>query len=88
MIDSVNQKEENIFSLTEGVEPMYISSDDGKEEEIPCDTVILAMGFAPNNKIYEELKDKIDIINVGDSISARKVLNATREAFDAVLNIN
>ncbi len=34
MIDSVGQKEEKIFSLTERVEPMHITSDDGKEEEI------------------------------------------------------
>ncbi|MFS0644899.1 metal ABC transporter solute-binding protein, Zn/Mn family [Siminovitchia sp. 179-K 8D1 HS] len=34
MVDSVGQKEENIFSLTERVEPMYLSSEDGKEEEI------------------------------------------------------
>lgn len=59
----------------------------GKNEEIKCDNVILAMGFAPNNGIYNSLKDKIDIINVGDSIRARKVLNAVHEAYDAVLNI-
>lgn len=34
MIDSVGQKEENVFSLTERVEPMHITSHDGKEEEI------------------------------------------------------
>lgn len=34
MIDSVGQNEENVFSLTEGVEPMYLSSDDGTEEEV------------------------------------------------------
>ncbi|MCM3111215.1 metal ABC transporter solute-binding protein, Zn/Mn family [Lederbergia lenta] len=34
MIDSVGQKEENIYSLTERVEPMYLSGDDGKDEEI------------------------------------------------------
>lgn len=59
----------------------------GQEEVIPCDNVILAMGFAPNNSLYESLKDKIDIVNIGDSISARKVINATREAYDAILEI-
>ncbi|RKD25110.1 zinc ABC transporter substrate-binding protein [Ammoniphilus oxalaticus] len=33
-IEAVGQKEENVFSLTEKVEPMYISSEDGQEEEI------------------------------------------------------
>ena len=34
MMDTVNQKEDNIFSLTERVEPMYLSGGDGREEEI------------------------------------------------------
>lgn len=34
MIDSVNQDEENVYSLTERVEPMYLSSEDRKREEI------------------------------------------------------
>ncbi|WP_339165446.1 zinc ABC transporter substrate-binding protein [Siminovitchia sp. FSL H7-0308] len=34
MVDSVGQKEENVFNLTESIEPMYISSKDGKEEEM------------------------------------------------------
>lgn len=34
MIDSVNQDLERVFELNEGVEPQYLSSDDGEEEEI------------------------------------------------------
>src|SRR5690625_2767448 len=34
MIDSVNQDADNIFEAAEGVEPMYLTSEDGKEEEI------------------------------------------------------
>ena len=34
MIDSVGQSKENIYKLTERVEPMYISGDDGKEQEV------------------------------------------------------
>lgn len=34
LIDSVNQEEDRVFELTDGVEPMYLTSDDGKEEEI------------------------------------------------------
>ncbi len=59
----------------------------GNNKDIKCDNVVLAMGFAPNDSMYNSLKDKIDIVNVGDSIRARKVLNAVHEAYDAVLNI-
>lgn len=34
MIESVGQKEGNVYSLTERVKPMYLSGEDGKEEEI------------------------------------------------------
>lgn len=34
MIDSVGQKKENIYSLTERVKPMYLAGEDGKDEEI------------------------------------------------------
>ncbi|MBM7600613.1 iron/zinc/copper transport system substrate-binding protein [Virgibacillus halotolerans] len=34
LIDSVEQDEDNIFETAKGVEPMYLTSDDGKEEEI------------------------------------------------------
>lgn len=56
MIESVNQKEENIFSLTQRVEAMYISSDDGKEEEInPHAFIDPAVGI----KMAEDMRDAL-----------------------------
>lgn len=34
MIDSVGQKDENIFEIAKGVEPKYLSGDDGEEHQI------------------------------------------------------
>ena len=59
----------------------------GQEEDITCDTVVLAMGFVPNTDLYEALKEDYTIANVGDSVKVRKVLDAVSEAYDAVLNI-
>ena len=73
-----------LVSINDG----FINVDNnGNNEDIKCDNVVLAMGFTPNDGIYNSLKDKIDIINIGDSIKARKVLNAVHEAYDAVLNL-
>lgn len=58
-----------------------------QEEDIACDTVVLAMGFVPNTDLYEALKEDYTIVNVGDSVKVRKVLDAVSEAYDAVLNI-
>lgn len=34
MVNSVGQKEENVYSLTKGVQPMYLSDREGRKEEI------------------------------------------------------
>ncbi|MDN4606957.1 metal ABC transporter solute-binding protein, Zn/Mn family [Sporosarcina highlanderae] len=54
MIDTVNQKEENVFSLTERVEPMYLTGSDGRDEEInPHAFIDPAVGV----KMAEDLRD-------------------------------
>lgn len=56
MIDSVGQKEENVYSLTERVEPMYLHSADGKEEEInPHAFIDPAVGI----KMAEDMRDAL-----------------------------
>ncbi|GIP36448.1 metal ABC transporter solute-binding protein, Zn/Mn family [Paenibacillus sp. J2TS4] len=54
MIDSVGQKEDNIFVLTDRVEPMYIGGKDGHEEEInPHAFIDPAVGI----KMAEDMRD-------------------------------
>ncbi len=56
MIESVGQKEENIYSLTERVEPMYIGGKDGHEEEInPHAFIDPAVGI----KMAEDMRDAL-----------------------------
>ncbi|OCA86610.1 NAD(P)/FAD-dependent oxidoreductase [Bacillus sp. FJAT-27986] len=59
----------------------------GNKEWIDCDSVVVAAGFSPNNHLYHSLKNKTNIVNVGDSVKVRKVLDAVHEAYDAVLNL-
>nr|WP_300001708.1 NAD(P)/FAD-dependent oxidoreductase [Tissierella sp.] len=73
--------------LMEIKDDSIIVEKDGQLEEIACDNVVLAMGFRPNDALFKDLEEEIDIVNVGDSVRARKVLDATREAFDAVMEI-
>ena len=74
-------------SLT-GIKDETITISSGENEEILlCDSVVLAMGFSPDTKLYQALKDKVEIYNIGDSVKARKVLDAVHEAYDTVLNI-
>lgn len=59
----------------------------GNIENLNCDNVVLAMGFKPNIDLYNELKVLVPIANIGDSVSARKVLDAVHEAYEAVAAI-
>lgn len=56
LIDSVGQKDDNVFSLTERVEPMYLSGEDGREEEInPHAFIDPAVGV----KMAEDMRDAL-----------------------------
>ncbi len=71
--------------LEEVKEGSILVSRGDEKWEIPCDSLVLAMGFSPDKSLFEELQGKLDIVNIGDSVSARRVLNATREAHEAIL---
>ena len=54
MIDSVKQDENNVYSLTERVEPMYLSGEDGSEDQInPHAFIDPAVGI----KMAEDMRD-------------------------------
>src|SRR5690625_2690904 len=54
LMDSVGQKDENVFSLTDRVEPMYLAGEDGRDEEInPHAFIDPAVGI----KMAEDMRD-------------------------------
>lgn len=56
LINSVGQKEENVFNLTTRVEPMYLTGEDGREEEInPHAFISPEVGI----KMAEDLRDAL-----------------------------
>jgi 2,4-dienoyl-CoA reductase (NADPH2) len=60
----------------------------GERDEIPCDTVILAVGTKPNDGLYDELVGKVpEVCKIGDCAKPRKAIDATHEAADLALKI-
>lgn len=58
---------------------------DNNVETIPCDSVIIAAGFKPNNSLEGELAGKVKSLTVvGDAESPRKIINAIHEGYHAV----
>ena len=59
-----------------------------QEQVIPADTVVLAVGSQPNNRLYEKIKDKVAEAHlIGDAQKPRKTLDAIHEGFEVACRI-
>jgi 2-enoate reductase len=66
----------------------YVDRKTGVEGHIPCDTVIMAIGFSSNDELAGELKKAgIAFAVVGDAQAPRKIGNAVREGLYSVLDM-
>lgn len=60
----------------------------GKEEFIKADTIVLAVGSEPENKLESILEGKqLKVIKIGDAVKVRKVLDAVAEGYEAGMQI-
>ncbi|MCT4507698.1 MAG: FAD-dependent oxidoreductase [Tepidibacter sp.] len=82
----------NIMTNTQvkeiGDNKVVVSSN--KEEKVieNIDTVIMASGSIPNNKLFEKIKDKYKNISlIGDSLKVRTILDAVNEGYKTALKI-
>lgn len=60
---------------------------DDKEDSIEADTYILAVGYFPNNELFEELNGKVDVSKIGDAVEPDKILTAVHQAFHIVRSL-
>ena len=61
---------------------------DGSEEEIPCDSVVLAAGMRSRSDVVEALRPLCDrFYVVGDARRAKNVMMAVRDGYDAVVDL-
>ena len=66
-----------------------ITDKKGKKREIPCDTVVLALGVQPRREIVEKFKDAApDVRVIGDCGNERgNLMSATAEGFFAAIEL-
>ncbi|MBI2831985.1 MAG: FAD-dependent oxidoreductase, partial [Chloroflexi bacterium] len=63
---------------------VIVADKDGKQSTLDADTVILAIGLEPENRLFEALQDKVpELYAVGDCAGPRKVMSAMWEGFRA-----
>jgi 2-enoate reductase len=59
---------------------------DGKRETIPADTIVIAVGYKANDRLYETLKGKVPEVHcIGNSAKPRKILEANSEGYQTGL---
>jgi len=64
---------------------VYAADADGKEVFYPCDTVIMAAGMRSRSAEVDALRPLVrEYYVVGDAAKPGKIMNATRDAYDAV----
>lgn len=82
---------ESSIKVIEGAVPVEFTDEaavfeiGGKRELICADTTVLATGYHPLNALARELEDMdIECDVIGNAVKARKIINATGEAYQAV----
>lgn len=76
-------KTEGGLELVEITDKGAVARDSGgNTRELPCDTVVISLGFEANDSLYHQLENHVDeIYRIGDCIEARKFIDATQEAY-------
>ena len=87
MLLILSLKENGVKTITKAkaekiTKTSLIINKQGKEIEIPADSVVLALGFEADRSLEDKLGDR-PILWVGDCVKPRKLLEAVREGFEA-----
>ena len=64
-----------------------IKNNDGSQEEIAADDVIIAIGFKSENSLAKELYGKVQMHTIGDSRSVATIMNAVWDAYEIARNL-
>ena len=88
----LNEYEVKQYTGTKVVEildhAVVVENSDG-QLTIPADTVVLALGYKPNNRLAEELQTVHNhVITIAGAIKTSNALIATKEGFDAGLSLS
>ena len=61
---------------------------DTKVFQIPCDTIVLAVGSSPNSALYEELEGKVtELYRLGDSNQVGKIRDCIHGAVELAMKL-
>jgi len=87
-----NLKRYNVGTMTDSQvlsikkNAVVVAHPDGKQDTIPADSVVLAIGSKSETKLAEQLKDVIDdLVVIGDAVKPRKALDAIEDVHKSLI---
>jgi 2,4-dienoyl-CoA reductase-like NADH-dependent reductase (Old Yellow Enzyme family)/thioredoxin reductase len=87
-LDKMGIKKVGRVVVEEITDEGVVYSVDGVQQTLLVDTVVLAQGADPNNKLYKALKGKVPELHViGDAFATRSCLDAIHEGFKVSMTI-
>jgi 2-enoate reductase len=93
LVDLLKDKNVDVYTDSEVIQiednKVIIKNKEKGNMSIDCNTVVLAVGFEPEKKVYEILLKEgfQDLYNIGDSNEPRKIANAVWEAYMLALSL-
>jgi 2,4-dienoyl-CoA reductase-like NADH-dependent reductase (Old Yellow Enzyme family)/thioredoxin reductase len=67
---------------------VQVCTAEGKREMIPADTIIIAVGYKANDRLYKALQGKVpETYRIGNSYKPRRILEATTEGYQTGLTL-
>jgi 2-enoate reductase len=71
--------------LMKAEENNVVIEKDGKTESLPCDTLVIAVGYHSNRNLEQALTGKIaKVFTIGDNAKPAKVINAVSQAYHTI----
>lgn len=92
LMDGLRNKKVTLLASTTCEEiradSVLVTTTEGKKETIPADTVIVAAGYAANDRLYKALEGKVpEIYCIGNSAKPRRIFEANSEGYQAGLDL-
>jgi 2,4-dienoyl-CoA reductase-like NADH-dependent reductase (Old Yellow Enzyme family)/thioredoxin reductase len=90
LMDGLRSKKVTLLASTTCEEikegSVLVTTGEGKKEIVPADTVIIAVGYKANDRLYKALEGKVpEIYCIGNSAKPRRILEANSEGYQAGL---
>ncbi|MBU4317197.1 MAG: FAD-dependent oxidoreductase [Proteobacteria bacterium] len=92
LLDGLREKQVMMMTNTTCLEikenGILVKTADGKQQEIPADSVIIAVGYQKNDTLFQSIKDNVpEASNIGDSANPQRIREAILSGYQAGLSV-